>query len=214
MLIARRHTAVAESHASRPCPPSIARSVAGCPRRAHRAISASSCGSGVGSGSSTRDRVVPVLGLEVLLGLRAGGAVVRVHTRECTVNDCKRYEQKITSFGTLNRQCSRWRSIASVIDRYRTPATTSAATALSGLSHVHPCGPSTRLGPRLAFSEVRSRLVLGARFAESGLRGFLRVVARGGESWPSALKERLGRSDRWELPAWGRPRRRLLWPRR
>src|SRR5450755_2468747 len=101
MLIARRHTAVADSHASRPCPPSIARSVGGCPRRAHRAISASSCGSGGGSGSNS-DRVVPILSLEVLLGLRAGGAVVRVHTRECTVNYRKRYEQKITSFGTLD----------------------------------------------------------------------------------------------------------------
>jgi hypothetical protein len=37
--------------------------------------------------------VVPVLGLEVLLGLRAGGAVVRVHTRGRTVNDRKRHEQ-------------------------------------------------------------------------------------------------------------------------
>jgi hypothetical protein len=119
MLIARRHTAVADSHASRPCPPSLAHSVGGCPRRDHRAISASSCGSGVGSGSSTRIGQLPVLSLEVLLGLRAGGAVVRVHTRECTSNDRKRYEQKITSFGTLDHQCSRWHPIASVIDRLR-----------------------------------------------------------------------------------------------
>src|SRR5450755_2535527 len=122
MLIARRHTAVADSHPSRPCPPSIARSVGGCPRRDHRAISASSCGVRCGLGQLNSDRVVPVLGLEVLLGLRAGGAVVRVHTRECTSNDRKRYEQKITSFGTLDRQCSRWRPIASVIDRFRTPS--------------------------------------------------------------------------------------------
>src|SRR5450755_3900368 len=124
MLITRRHTAVADSHASRPCPPSLAHSVGGCPRRDHRAISASSCGSGVGSGSSTRIGQLPVLSLEVLLGLRAGGAVVRVHTRECIVNDRKRYEQKIMSFGTLDHQCSRWHPIASVIDRSRTPPTT------------------------------------------------------------------------------------------
>src|SRR5450755_1387651 len=77
-----------------------------------------------GLGQLDSDRVVPVLSLEVLLGLRASGAVVRVHTRECTVNDRKRYEQKITSFGTLDRQCLRWHPIASVIDRSRTPPTT------------------------------------------------------------------------------------------
>ncbi len=74
---------------------------------------ASSCGSGSGLGQRHSDRV----------------AVVRVHTRACTVKDRERYEQKSTSFRTLNRQCLRWHPVASVIDRYWTPAPTSRQRA-------------------------------------------------------------------------------------
>jgi hypothetical protein len=45
-------------------------------------------------------------------------------------------------------------------------------------------------------------------FGESGLRGFLRVVAQAVRVAVSA-QERFARSDRWELPAWGWPRRWL-----
>jgi hypothetical protein len=44
---------------------------------------------------------------------------------------------------------------------------------------------------------------VGARFAESGPRGFLRVVARGGESGRQRSKSALVDRTVWELPAWG-----------
>jgi hypothetical protein len=120
MLIARRHTAVADSHPSRPCPPSIARSVGGCPRRDHRAISASSCGVRYGLGQLNSDRAVPVPPALKFSSALMRGVLRSVSIPECTVKDRKRYAQKITSFGTLNRQCLRWHPIASVIDRLRT----------------------------------------------------------------------------------------------
>src|ERR1035438_1584382 len=115
MLIARRHTAVADSHASRPdrarrrSPAALVAARAGPIGRLARQVAGPvwARAAQLGSGSA-RTR------LEVLLGLRAGGAVVRVHTRGRTVNDRRRCEQKITSFGPLDRQCLRWRSIASV----------------------------------------------------------------------------------------------------
>ncbi len=104
-----------------------------------------------GLGQLDSDRVVPVLGLEVLLGL-VRGVLRSVSIPECTAKDRKRCEQKITSFGTLNRQCSRWRSIASVIDRLRTPPTHRARRQRRSRLH-HELGPDPGGGERDRIAE-------------------------------------------------------------